>query len=95
MRITALVLLAVKRFKQPMVAARALSNEVVSDGSTLESMKDQPAKFSMFHVGCIGQVSPSLLVSPVSVNVSHKTKGILLDDRALSRALEYIYKKTT
>ena len=43
-RITALVLLAVKKFG--MVTARSLRNVPISDGSTIESLIDPPAQFS-------------------------------------------------
>ena len=47
-RITGLVLLVSKKFKQGMVAARSKRNLPVSDGSTMESFDDPPVKFSVF-----------------------------------------------
>ena len=92
-RIASLVLLAAKKFKVGMVRARTLRGETVSDGSTPDSLKSQPAKFSMFHVSSNSQ-SPSI-VQMYRANLSTGVHHVLLDDRDLSRALEYVYRKTT
>ena len=97
-RITGLVLLAVKKFKQGLVIAKLSRNELVSDGSTLESLKDPPARFSVFGVNCevAGQSLCSVYnVQGVSVAVSSGVKFVKLDERSLSQSLEYIFKKTT
>ena len=50
----------------------------------------------MFHVGSNVQVSSSSsLVKSVNVGTSDGSQCVLLDDRALSRALEYVFQKTT
>ena len=96
-RITGLVLLACKKFKQGMVTARSKRNIPVSDGSTMESFDDPPVKFSVFS-GFRDKttgLSATFGIKGVVVNCSSGSRLVKLTDRSLSRSLEYIFRKTT
>ena len=96
-RITALVITAVKKFKKGMVAYRTQINRPVSDGSTLESLKDPPAKFIVFTINkvCSYGLSSAFGNGIVLANKVDGNRFVTLDDRSLSLALEYVYRKTT
>ena len=96
-RVTAFVLLAVKKFKRGMVHARSLRDMPVSDGSTLESLVDSLVKFSVFGVSScdVSGLCAAFGVMGVTVDMSSGSKFVRLDDRILSQSLEYIFRKTS
>ena len=77
-RITALVIVAYRRFKKGMIVARSRKNLSVSDASTIESVELPPPKFSIF-----------------TVDIASSVPTVIVDNRALSLSLEYIFKKTS
>ena len=80
-----------------MVAYRTQINRPVTDGSTLESLKDPPAKFTVFNINkvCSYGLSSAFGNGIVLANKVDGNRFVTLDDRSLSLALEYVYRKTT
>ena len=80
-----------------MVCVRSLRDMPVSDNSTLESLIDSPAKFSVVGVSAcdVPGLCAAFTVTGVTVDMLSGSKFVKLDDRILSQLLEYIFRKTS
>ena len=107
-RITALVIVAYKKFKKGMILAKLKRGENVSDGTTMKDINLPPVKFVAFPL-IIGEdvennlenvgkddlkLAEVFRVDGVTFH-NDETRVFKLTDEALSAGLEYAYKKAT